>query len=70
MFGVILLIMALWNGFQFYRARNYNRNIFPGLYDRWRRMYLCNKCGTSFELEENRAPMIEEAAVAIDTQDV
>lgn len=29
-----------------FKAIRYNKDVYPGLYSRWDRLYLCNRCGT------------------------
>jgi hypothetical protein len=44
--GVVVGIRDAW------RARSYNRDVFPQALSRWRRSWLCASCGERFEATE------------------
>ncbi|MCL6445916.1 MAG: hypothetical protein K6T83_21145 [Alicyclobacillus sp.] len=50
-YGILFsLIMLCVFGYFGYRTFQYNRMVWPTLYEQWTRKWLCNKCGNVFEL--------------------
>jgi hypothetical protein len=43
--GLILMALGVYAA---YRANGYNASEWPGLYEQWRKSWMCRKCGTVF----------------------
>lgn len=46
--AVIMLLVAAGGAWAFFRAAQWNRRVWPQLYDRWDRSYMCERCGHGF----------------------